>query len=67
MPQSVEGTLHEFKHGQLHSGKGGPVVHDRRQAIAIALNQGRRAGDKKAPPKPADPAMAALHRAAGKK
>lgn len=37
-------TLHEFKHGSLHSGsKKGPRVRSRKQAIAIALNQARRA------------------------
>lgn len=29
----------EFKSGTLHSGKGGPVVSDRRQAVAICLNK----------------------------
>ncbi len=39
----VQTTMHEFKHGQLHSGsKTGPTVTDRKQAIAIALNQARR-------------------------
>jgi len=33
-------VFHEFKAGTLHSGKGGPVVKDRTQAIAIALAQG---------------------------
>jgi hypothetical protein len=35
----VEGrVLHEFKHGELKSGKGGKVK-SRKQAIAIALNE----------------------------
>src|SRR5690349_14651852 len=35
----VATTMHEFKHGQLHSGsKKGPKVTSRRQALAIALN-----------------------------
>ena len=39
----VEKTLHEYKHGKLHSGsKHGPVVHSRKQAIAIALSQERK-------------------------
>ena len=39
----VEKTMHEFKHGTLHSGsKSGPKVKSRRQAVAIALNQERR-------------------------
>lgn len=33
----------EFAAGTLHSGKGGPVVTNRRQAIAIALSADRRA------------------------
>jgi len=41
----IEKTLHEFKHGTLHSGsKKGPKVTKRKQAIAIALNQARKAG-----------------------
>ena len=36
-------VMHEFKHGELHSGsKRGPRVTNRKQAIAIALNQARR-------------------------
>ena len=34
----VGDVMGEFKRGQLHSGKKGPVVKDRKQAIAIALN-----------------------------
>lgn len=38
-------VMHEFKHGQLHSGsKRGPRVSNRKQAIAIALNQARKEG-----------------------
>lgn len=41
----VKATMHEFKHGQLHSGsKSGPVVQNRKQAIAIALSEERKAG-----------------------
>jgi len=29
----------EFKAGTLHSGKGGPVVKNSKQAVAIALSQ----------------------------
>lgn len=39
----VEKVLHEFKTGTLHSGKGGPVVKSRKQAIAIALSEAQRA------------------------
>ena len=42
--RKIEKTLHEFKHRTLHSGsKRGPKVTSRKQAIAIALNQARRA------------------------
>jgi ribosomal protein L21E len=32
-------VMHEYKAGELHSGKGGPVVKSRKQAIAIAMSQ----------------------------
>lgn len=35
----VEKVLKEFKAGSLHSGKGGPVVKSKRQALAIALSE----------------------------
>lgn len=36
----VHAEMHKFKHGQLHSGsKHGPVVKDRKQAIAISLSE----------------------------
>lgn len=31
-------VMTEFKAGTLHSGKGGPVVKNKRQGIAIALS-----------------------------
>lgn len=31
-------VMREFKKGELHSGKGGPVVKKPRQAIAIAIS-----------------------------
>ncbi len=42
----TEQVMHEYKHGSLHSGKGGPKVKSRRQAIAIALSEARRRGYK---------------------
>jgi len=32
-------VMGEYKEGTLHSGKGGPVVKSRKQAIAIALSE----------------------------
>jgi hypothetical protein len=39
---SKKQAFDEFKAGTLHSGKGGPVVKSRKQAIAIALSVDRR-------------------------
>ena len=39
----MEGTMHEYKHGTLHSGsKHGPIVKSRAQAIAIGMSQERK-------------------------
>jgi len=35
----VKKVMGEFKRGTLHSGKGGPVVKSRRQAVAIAMSE----------------------------
>lgn len=44
----IKGTMHEFKHGTLHSGsKHGPIVKSRKQAIAIGLSEERRGKKKK--------------------
>ena len=37
--KKVKKVMHEFKTGTLHSGKKGPVVKSRKQAIAIALSE----------------------------
>ena len=45
--EKIRQVLHEYKHGELHSGsKRGPRVRDRKQAIAIALAQSRRGNRK---------------------
>jgi hypothetical protein len=36
--QKVEEVMHEFKEGELHSGKSDKIVTNRKQAIAIALS-----------------------------
>lgn len=42
----VAKVMREYKHGQLHSGsKKGPEVKSRKQAIAIALSEARKAGE----------------------
>lgn len=40
-------VMHEYKAGGLHSGKGGPVVKSRKQAIAIAMSEANMAKKKK--------------------
>lgn len=35
----VDTVMGEFKKGTLHSGKGGPVVRSRDQAVAIAMSE----------------------------
>ena len=43
-PDKIHRAMHEFKHGELHSGsKKGPVVKSRKQAIAIALSEQKKA------------------------
>jgi Family of unknown function (DUF6496) len=42
--RKVEKVMHEFKHKSLHSGsKSGPKVKSRKQAVAIALSEQRKA------------------------
>ena len=38
--KKVGAVMHEFGMGQLHSGKGGKVVKNPRQAVAIAISEG---------------------------
>lgn len=35
----VSKVMKEYKAGELHSGKGGPVVKSKKQAVAIALSE----------------------------
>lgn len=39
-------VMHEYKTGTLHSGKNGPVVKSRQQAIAIAMSEANKAKKK---------------------
>ena len=46
-PMKVKKVMEEFKEGDLHSGsKKGPLVRNRKQAIAIGLSEARKAGEK---------------------
>jgi len=39
---TVKSVMHKFKAGKLHSGsKTGPMVKDRKQAIAIGISEGK--------------------------
>lgn len=40
-------VMREYKAGTLHSGKGGPVVKNPKQAVAIALSEAGKARKKK--------------------
>lgn len=42
MQKKVSKVMREYKAGTLHSGKGGPVVKDDKQAIAIAMSEAER-------------------------
>lgn len=47
MPKNMEGVMDEYKHGGLHSGSSsGPVVRNRKQAVAIGLSEQRQMGKK---------------------
>ena len=39
MQKKVAKVMREYKAGKLHAGKGGPVVTDDKQAIAIAMSE----------------------------
>ena len=42
--KSVERSMHEFKKGELKSGRSGKRVKNRKQAIAIGLSEARKKG-----------------------
>lgn len=44
--QRKKQVFDEFKAGTLHSGKGGPIVKNRKQAIAIAISEAKPKKDK---------------------
>lgn len=44
--KKVAKVMREYKAGGLHSGKGGPVVKNQKQAVAIAMSEARQATKK---------------------
>lgn len=60
-------VMHKWKHGQLHSGsKSGPTVKNRKQAIAIMLDEKRKAAGGKEEYKSIGPSIEARGRMKGK-
>jgi len=49
--RQVETEMREFKEGKLKSGRSGKTVTNPKQAIAIALSEARKKGDKVPPRK----------------
>lgn len=39
--KKISKVMTEYGKGELHSGKGGPVVKSQKQAVAIALSQAK--------------------------
>lgn len=44
--EKVEKAMHEYKRGELKSGKSGQKVKSKKQAVAIGLSKARKAGGK---------------------
>ncbi len=44
--EEVKEAVHEYKRGELKSGKSGKTVTSRKQAIAIGLSKARKKGEK---------------------
>jgi hypothetical protein len=40
--KKIKSVMGEFGKGSLHSGKGGPIVSSRKQAIAIAISSAKK-------------------------
>ena len=38
----ISKVMREYKAGTLHSGKGGPIVKNPKQAVAIAISESKR-------------------------
>lgn len=44
--RKMKKVMHEWKHGELKSGRSGKKVKSRKQAVAIGLSEARRSGAK---------------------
>lgn len=44
--EKIEEVMHEYKEGELKSGRSGKKVKDRKQAIAIGISEAKEAGAK---------------------
>jgi hypothetical protein len=44
--EKVEKAMHEYKHGELKSGRSGKKVTNPKQAVAIGLSEARKSGGK---------------------
>jgi len=44
--ETVKEEMHKFKRGKLTSGRSGKTVKSRKQAIAIALSEARKKGER---------------------
>jgi hypothetical protein len=45
--QKIKKVMHEYAEGELHSGsKSGPIVKDKKQAVAIAISEAKKAKKK---------------------
>ncbi len=49
--ETINGTMEEYKEGELKSGGSGKKVKSRKQAIAIGISKAREKGEKVPPPK----------------
>ncbi len=47
----IEKVMHEWKHGELKSGRSHKVVRSQKQAVAIGISEAREAGAKVPEPK----------------